>query len=583
MTFSPIYPHLHRLSSLEIEIIDKLAQSIINETAHLDSHEIYSNINNKNYSLSYKTIYLSLVQLSRRFFKSAKNSDERTKLIRDIKKLMTHLDDIRIKKINKNIEREDSNKPDNTKKSNDNLREGIRIVYSLSVGRIPVEEEINIWLRNFQEGVSFDEFLLGMISSEEAKANNKTAKNELLLSLTDGEFVQTVYEILLGRCAKAWEIDELREQLENNYLTRSEVLSAVFVSSHQIQNELANSVPHDGLSCLVMGTGTHVSAKDWEFKAKTLPKEVKGIKNTAISKYAYNFSIKTKSQTLVSAIASLYRGGDFIEQFMDNITGQHGFTECCELIIVDADSPENECETIKRFLSKFKNINYIHCNYRIGIYEAWNLAAKSAQGKYLTNTNLDDLRRYDSLMLQAEILETLNFVDVVYQDLFYTFDPTLSFDDIAKFGLQTTLPVISSHNMLDFNSPHNAPMWRKQLHNELGYFETRYRSAGDYDFWLRCLAAGKKFYKINEPHVVYYQNPKGLSTRPDTRGLAESCEILKNYGRKLISKDVVMPRRKFIENLSAANGCTISDVGDRYDLVQQSLRNLARTQKYPKI
>ena len=112
------------------------------------------------------------------------------------------------------------------------------------------------------------------------------------------------------------------------------------------------------------------------------------------------------------------------------------------------------------------------------------------------------------------------------------------------------------------------------------YFETRYRSAGDYDFWMRCLAAGKRFYKINDPHVVYYQNPKGLSTRPDTRGLAESCEILKSYGRKLVSNDVVMPREKFIESLRSVSGGHIDDVGDRYQLVQQALQNTSRTTKY---
>ncbi len=61
-------------------------------------------------------------------------------------------------------------------------------------------------------------------------------------------------------------------------------------------------------------------------------------------------------------------------------------------------------------------------------------------------------------------------------------------------------------------------MWRRRLHDELGLFDTRYRSAGDYEFWLRCAAAGKVFHRVADPHVVYYQNPQGYSTRADTTG-----------------------------------------------------------------
>jgi glycosyltransferase involved in cell wall biosynthesis len=285
---------------------------------------------------------------------------------------------------------------------------------------------------------------------------------------------------------------------------------------------------------------------------------------------------------LVSALCSLYRGGDFIEQFMDNITSQSCFRDYAELVIVDADSPEDEYETIKRYLAKFKNINYLRMNYRIGIYDAWNVAAKAARGEYLTNTNLDDLRRRDSLEIQAGVLDNLPFVDVVYQDLYYSFDPRLPFEQVAAFGHETTLPPITAHNMIRFNSPHNAPMWRKSLHDELGWFDTRYRSAGDHEFWMRCLAAGKRFYKTNDPHVVYYQNPKGLSTRPDTRGVVEAMDIHKTYCRKIIPRETTMGTDEFRALVGREGGAAAfrAPTRDRYAMAQDALRDLARTGKY---
>jgi glycosyltransferase involved in cell wall biosynthesis len=230
-----------------------------------------------------------------------------------------------------------------------------------------------------------------------------------------------------------------------------------------------------------MGTTTTVTALDWERQARKFL-ETPPVQPSPRS--VRNFKIKKEPRVVVSDLASMYRGGDFIEQFMDNITSQDGFDDYCELVIVDADSPEDEYKTIKRYLARHKNINYIRCNYRIGIYDAWNVAAKAARGQYLTNTNMDDLRRHDSFMVQAAMLDNLSFVDVVYQDLYYTFDPRLSFEEIVPFGLRTTLPVITPHNLIKFNSPHNAPMWRKCLHEDLGYFDTHYKSAGDYEFWM---------------------------------------------------------------------------------------------------
>ncbi|UJP04898.1 MAG: DUF4214 domain-containing protein [Nitrosomonas sp.] len=579
---SILIPRVNELSSLELREVCALLDSIIYSTpSNISFFELLSTLRSSNHNLIYKSLLLYVLRCKRELDANIP-SEERISAVRDLKNLRAQLD------VAPHDQYFEATAHPETKSalegdSNHSLREAISQTYKLSVGREPIAEEITIWLNHFRDGVKFHQFLLGMLTSPEAQSKPALSSREILTAINNGEFVQIAYELILGRGAKAWEIDLWREKIENSSSSRSDVLAALFTSSYQLQIDQANAKPHDGSSCLVMGTGTHVSITDWEYKAKALAgKPQEKTKDNPNNKYNHRFSIHGHRRILVSALASLYRGGDFIEQFMDNITGQNGFDDWCELVIIDAESPEKEFETIKRYLSHHKNINYIRCNYRIGIYDAWNVAAKAARGEYLTNTNLDDLRRHDSFMLQAATLDNLKFVDIVYQDLYYTFDPRLTFEQIADFGLQTTLPVITIHNMLDFNSPHNAPMWRKRLHDEVGYFDCRYRSAGDYDFWLRCLVAGKKFYKINDPHVVYYQNPRGLSTRPDTRGLAESMEISKAYARKLVPNNVVVSRKEFMHSLSSVSGDQIVDSGDRYHLVQQSLRNIARSIKYAK-
>lgn len=244
----------------------------------------------------------------------------------------------------------------------------------------------------------------------------------------------------------------------------------------------------------------------------------------------------------------MYKGGKYIDKFLENITNANYFASC-ELVIVDANSPENEYKIINKYQRKYKNINYIRLDNIIPIYKAWNIAIKESSGEFITNANLDDLRRDDSFANQAAVLSTLSFVDIVYQDFYYSFDHTLSFDEVAAIGIKSNLPIVTKNNILSLNPPHNAPMWRRKLHNELGLFDERYESAGDYEFWCRCALNDKLFYKTNDPHVVYYQNPEGLSTRPDSKGALESNRITLEYSSKLLSGPILMNNNDYSEHL----------------------------------
>ncbi len=558
--------------SLIIEILDQVLK--LSERNHVRDN-ILQLVKDDTPTLAFKSLALYINRCSREL-SNCTSATARAPLVRALlhlrEKLAEKLSAVPISETLAAAEEQQSEKKHT-------LDDAIIKAYQTSVGRTPVSEEIEIWKNNFGNGLPFHEFMLLMNTSQEAQQHSR--RRSILPEISNGEFVQMVYELVLNRGAAAWEIEPWILKLEERSMDRAGLLANLFEISYNFSLTRANSVPHDGLSCLIMGTDKHVTITDWQHQSEALrdvpPKEPD-------KRYMNRFHIKSEPRILVSALASMYRGGDFIEQFMDNITGQDGFDDYLELVIVDADSPENEYEVIKKYLAQHKNINYIRCNYRIGIYDAWNVAAKAARGDYLTNTNMDDFRRHDSLQLQAGVLDNLPFVDVVYQDLYYTFDPRLSFEEISAFDYQTSLPVITPHNMMRYNSPHNAPMWRRHLHDEIGYFDTHYKSAGDYEFWMRCLAAGKKFYKINDPHVIYYQNPKGLSTRPDSRGVVESMEINKIYCRKLVPSEIVISHEQFLQKLNSnkAISMDVNNSKDRYGLAQQALRNLARHQKYTK-
>ena len=60
------------------------------------------------------------------------------------------------------------------------------------------------------------------------------------------------------------------------------------------------------------------------------------------------------------------------------------------------------------------------------------------------------------------------------------------------------------------------PLWRKSLHDRFGFFDESYKTAADGDFWLRCAVGGAKISMVNHPVGLYYENPSGRSTNPET-------------------------------------------------------------------
>ena len=455
----------------------------------------------------------------------------------------------------------------------DDLSLAVRLVYNHYLHRDPDPEGLRYYREALAKGLSLRIFASQIAESSEGQRKNAApADADGGLGQTDGEFLLSIGEILLeATAARPKEMEFLKRYLREHKPNR-ELLIQRLVDEH-IGRRSAPEIAVDHNRCWIMGTEKFLTKEIWQEEVARL--DIDGSKvRAAVPLEQRHFQHSGRYR--VSAIASLYRGRKFLEDFLENIVSQSIFAES-ELIIVDADSPEGEGEIIERYMKVYPNIIYKRMNYRTGIYDAWNVGCQLARGDYLTNTNLDDLRRHDSLELQADTLDKHAFVDVVYQDFFYSLDSSFSFEQVAKCNFRSHLPVVTVNNMMEFNSPHNAPMWRRQLHDDVGYFDTSFRSAGDYEFWLRCLLHKKQFLKINTPHVVYFQNPEGISTAPDSRGIEEARRIWRRYAARIVSPYLVMPRGEF----SRAVGLDGSPEWDvvSYELVQRGLRALSDSSK----
>jgi hypothetical protein len=227
-------------------------------------------------------------------------------------------------------------------------------------------------------------------------------------------------------------------------------------------------------------------------------------------------TIKKDELPKISIITSIYDGDEFIEAYLEDITRQTIFESNCELILIDANSPGNEYSVIEKYINKFtNNIIYKKLDEDPGIYGVWNLGIEMSSGDYITNANLDDRKRPDSLEKHAIGLFLDDDVDLVYADMAITDKPNEVWENNSSNGRQYNFPEFSFDNLKMINMPHASPMWKKRLHDVAGKFDDTFKSAGDWEMWLRAASKGSKFKKIPSTLGLYYFNPKGISTNPE--------------------------------------------------------------------
>jgi len=218
----------------------------------------------------------------------------------------------------------------------------------------------------------------------------------------------------------------------------------------------------------------------------------------------------------ISLLTSVFDGDEYIEQFLEDVTRQTIFESNCELVLVNPASPGNEKKIIDKYIKKFPdNIKYYELDEDPGIYGTWNYALEKATGEFITNANLDDRKSVNSIEKHATELVLNSDVDLVYADSLITDKPNETFEQNSSSGRKYSFPDFSFENLKKMNMPHNNPMWRKSAHEIAGVFDSKYKSAGDWEMFLRMASKGSVFKKIHETLGLYYFNPKGMSTNPD--------------------------------------------------------------------
>jgi len=244
----------------------------------------------------------------------------------------------------------------------------------------------------------------------------------------------------------------------------------------------------------------------------------------------------------ITLLTSVYKASEYIEQLMEDVTRQTVFKDKCEWIILDVNSADDNFEegVIREYAKNHPNIIYKRLDEDPGVYGVWNEAIEISTGEYITNVNCDDRRAPHALEYQAKMLLAHPGVDLIYNDSYITKTPNVMWENIDTGCERYNFENFSKEAMLRGNLPHNNPMWRRALHDTYGMFDSKYKSAGDWEFWLRCAFGGSQFKKYSDILGVYYFNPTGISTNEDNFEWKqnEEKEVFKKYFAQLQQNDM---------------------------------------------
>ncbi len=214
---------------------------------------------------------------------------------------------------------------------------------------------------------------------------------------------------------------------------------------------------------------------------------------------AYN--IPQPSFPTLSVIMPVYNGAMTIVESLDSVFAQTSQPD--EIIVVDDGSTDNTMDLVAGYGNKItviKQKNKGHASAR-------NLGIEQASGEFIAFLDADDIWASDKL--EAQLHET-DYADVIYTGV-------RNFGDCDRVSTQTFKNgkcVKGDHLcalLLDNFITHSSVMVRRDSVLAVGGYDTSFRTAPDWDLWLRMAEADMRFLGIPEPRTLYRWVPDSTS------------------------------------------------------------------------
>lgn len=201
----------------------------------------------------------------------------------------------------------------------------------------------------------------------------------------------------------------------------------------------------------------------------------------------------------VSIVLPCYNGANFLAQSIDSVIAQT-FTDW-ELIIVNDCSTDNSLEIMQEYANRDSRIRIIDNEHNLKLPGALNRGFHEAKGKYLTWTS------HDNRMAPNMLEEFVNYLDI-------NPDKGLVTACYAAFSFKTGEQLYEVHHpdpqlhLPLYNCVCYAFMYRREVLETVGDYDTTLFLVEDYDYWVRIWQR----YPVGKIYKVLYYTGVGEET-----------------------------------------------------------------------
>lgn len=207
----------------------------------------------------------------------------------------------------------------------------------------------------------------------------------------------------------------------------------------------------------------------------------------------------------ISIVTVTYNAEKYLAATIESAIGQAYSNK--EIILIDGGSTDLTLDTIKRYRQQ---INRWVSEADTGIADAMNKGLRLCSGEYVIFLHADDYFYSEAALEQA-----VGFIDDVHAifacDILYGKELRKLSPRGFNFWCNFKTPVL-----------HQGVLCKKSLFDAIGLFDTNYKIAMDYDFFLRAYRARAKLKTC--PVSLSVMRDSGISSRTDWPSLAERFE-----------------------------------------------------------
>lgn len=239
---------------------------------------------------------------------------------------------------------------------------------------------------------------------------------------------------------------------------------------------------------------------------------------------------------LFSVIVPVYNNENYLAGCFDSVLNQDGAS--FELILVEDKSPNQDAADIVRKYNSHSAVKTVWNPRNEGIVGATNIGIQAARGKYIVFLDCDDEMKVDALKTYKQIIHNFDAPDYIFSGKTHQFPDGSVEDGIYPFENGVMNHATFRRRLITNMVASHLKAIKSEMVRKCGLLDRRWENIQDWDYALRCLQQGARFYHHKGSLYLYRFHDNSFSTINQTL-----MQRMTNQRRLLEQKQLRIPRR----------------------------------------